>query len=269
MSFTLISQAQITSLTPDHKVFNADSLLEDFDRHPYFGIYKDNYFIAGTAIGTRPTQYNSDVKFQLSISQRLTRSTLPGRTYLFLYFTQKTLWNVFEESLPVRDMNFNPGIGLSKYIIKNNRLVGKATLLLEHESNGRDGEASRSWNKVSLCGSVFLDQSLMLHGKIWVPIVDGENNKDILKYCGMFQVGLQVLTTNKRWAFDVNYVKRKGWNLSGNITINIGFRLSRRFNQYLMLQYYNGYGECLLDYNKFHSRLRMGLLIRPTIFSDF
>lgn len=36
-----------------------------------------------------------------------------------------------------------------------------------------------------------------------------------------------------------------------------------------MLHYYNGYGENLLDYNKFHSRLRIGLLIKPRFFSDF
>ena len=64
-------------------------------------------------------------------------------------------------------------------------------------------------------------------------------------------------------------MKRKGWNLNGNIIVNLGFRVSRKSNQFLMLHYYNGYGENLLDYNKFHSRLRIGLLIRPNMFSDF
>jgi phospholipase A1 len=49
----------------------------------------------------------------------------------------------------------------------------------------------------------------------------------------------------------------------------VGFRFSKRDNQYLMLHFYDGYGENLLDYNKYHCRLRIGLLIRPNFFSDF
>ena len=64
--------------------FNADSIREQFDNGPYFTLFRDNYFILGTTIGQRPTRTNSDVKFQISIAQRLTKSTLPFNTYLFL-----------------------------------------------------------------------------------------------------------------------------------------------------------------------------------------
>ena len=40
-------------------------------------------------------------------------------------------------------------------------------------------------------------------------------------------------------------------------------------NQYFFIQYYNGYGEGLLDYNKFHSRLRVGFVIKPQNFSNY
>ncbi|MGL4493969.1 MAG: phospholipase A, partial [Tannerellaceae bacterium] len=40
-------------------------------------------------------------------------------------------------------------------------------------------------------------------------------------------------------------------------------------NQYLYLQYYNGYGEYLLDYNKYQSMLRIGLIIRQQFFSIY
>lgn len=250
-------------------MMNADSIRRDFDKRPYFGLYKDNYFTVGTSVGPAPRADNSDVKFQVSIAQKLTRSTLPFNTYAFLFYSQKTLWNVFENSMPMRDLNFNPGIGLSKLLIVKNRIVGKATLLLEHESNGRDSIQSRSWNKISLSAAVFIDPHFMVHGKFWIPIVDGENNRDILKYSGIFQAGIQALSTNKRWVFDLTYVKHQGWNLSGNVTINLGFRLFKKHNQFLMLHYYNGYGECMLDYNKYHNRLRIGLLIRPDMFSDF
>ncbi len=51
--------------------------------------------------------------------------------------------------------------------------------------------------------------------------------------------------------------------------VDFAFRIFKRENQYLFFQYYNGYGEGLLDYNKFHSQFRVGLLIRPKLFSDF
>ena len=261
--------AQILVLK-DQEKFSADSLRRDYDKRPYFGIYKDTYFTVGTTVGDKITRYNSDVKFQVSISQRLTKSVLPFDSYLYLYFTQKAMWNIFEESLPFHDLNFNPGIGLARLMIVKGRVVGKMAIMIEHESNGRDGEASRSWNKISLAGAAFIDKNIMVHGKFWIPIVDGANNRDILKYSGIFQTGIQLISSNNRWVFDFTYVKRKNWNpFSGNVQIDLGFRLSRKSNQFLMLQYYGGYGECMLDYNKYHSRLRIGLLIRPEFFSDF
>lgn len=261
-------QAQIVTFG-DQKDFNTDSIRRDFDKRPFFGLYKDNYFTIGTSIGSRPTATNSDVKFQISFAQRLTNSVLPWNTYLYLFYTQKAMWNVFEESLPFHDLNFNPGIGWTKPFFVKGRLVGKASLILEHESNGRDGEASRSWNKISLSGAAFIDPNIMVHAKFWIPIIDGGLNKDILRYSGIYQAGIQGISANKRWVFDITFVKRKGWNLNGNTIINLGFRLFKNHNQFLMLHYYNGYGENLLDYNKYHCRLRIGLLIRPNFFSDF
>ena len=105
--------------------------------------------------------------------------------------------------------------------------------------------------------------------KTWIPIIDGQQNKDILKYCGIFQTGTQFISADRRWVADVTFVKRQGWNLNFNTILNVGFRFSKRDNQYLMLHFYDGYGENLLDYNKYHCRLRIGLLIRPNFFSDF
>ena len=135
------ARAQIVSSTEQR--IDADSMRRAFDKRPYFGLYKDNYFIFGPAIGSRPTNENTNVKFQISISQRLTRSTLPLGTYLYLFYTQKVFWNVLEKSLPMTDLNFNPGIGLTKPLFVKNRYIGKVTLMAEHESNGRDCDASR------------------------------------------------------------------------------------------------------------------------------
>ncbi|MDE6717435.1 MAG: phospholipase A [Muribaculaceae bacterium] len=246
-----------------------DSLKNEFLHAPYFGLYKDNYFTVGTVVGKMPNKHNSDVKFQISIAQRITKTTLPLNSYLFIAFTMKTMWNVFEKSMPMRDLNFNPGIGWSFPFFSKGRYAGKFTLLLEHESNGRDGDESRSWNKISFCGSTMVNEWLMVHSKFWIPIVDGENNMDILKYSGIFQGGFAVTTPNKRFGWALTLVKRQGWNLNFNTILEFNWKILPNDNQYLFAQYYNGYGENMLDYNRFHSRLRVGMVIKPRFFSEF
>lgn len=267
MLLPLLSQAQI--ITEHDNRYYVDSLRREFDNGPYFTLYRDNYFLVGTTLGHKPTKFNSDVKFQVSIAQRLTRSTLPGNTYLFLTFTQQVAWDVFRNSMPMRDFTFNPGIGIARPIFTKDRYVGRATLLLEHMSNGRDSIQSRSWNRIALGASIIIDDMLTVDGKFWIPIVDGQNNRDILKYTGIWQGGATVMSRDKKLGGSLHFVKRTGWNLSFNTTLELFWRPWKAANEYFFLQYYNGYGETLLDYNKFHSRVRVGIVIKPNLFSEY
>lgn len=260
--------AQIWSPTKDD-VYKESDVKHAFETAPYFGIYKDNYFIFGPQVGPKSNRHNTNLKFQVSVAQRLTKSTLPGGTYLYLFYTQKCFWNVLEESFPMHDLNFNPGIGLTKPLFSNNRFIGKLTFILEHESNGRDSTDSRSWNRISLVANVLVAPHLMAYGKLWIPIVDGENNRDLLDYMGIFTVGMSYMPLSERFSATVLFTKRRGWDLNFNTTVELSYKLGRNSNQYLFLQFYNGYGEGMLDYNVFSSALRAGFVIRPRFFSDF
>ncbi|MDE5837504.1 MAG: phospholipase A [Paramuribaculum sp.] len=263
------SFSQIMGEENNHIEISSDSLRKALDNGPYFGLYKDNYFIFGTSVGPKPTRQNTNIKFQISIAQRLTKSVLPWHTYLFLFYSQKCFWNVLERSMPMTDLNFNPGIGLAKHLFVKNRYIGKLLLLAEHESNGRDGTASRSWNKISLGASIMIDPNFIVHGKVWLPIIDGLQNKDILDYCGIYQIGTSFSTINKRFGASIILTKRKGWELNYNTIIELNYKIFPRDNQYLFLQYYNGYGEGLLAFKEFHSQLRVGIVIKPQLFSDY
>ena len=202
--------------------YNADSIRGILDKMPYFTLFKDNYFVGGTTLGHKPTAANSDVKFQLSIAQRLTKSKLPFDTYLFIQYTQKAFWNVFQESLPMKDLNFNPGIGLGHLIVYHNKYIGKGYLMLEHESNGKDSTASRSWNKVTFAVAITLSPNWEAQFKTWT---------------------------------------------SFNTQVELSYKFNNNENQYFFLQYYNGFGENLLEYNKFKSMIRIGFVIKPSDFS--
>lgn len=259
--------AQVLETNPV-AAYNADSVREVLDKMPYFTLFKDNYFIGGTTIGHKPTAANSDVKFQLSIAQRLTKSKLPFDTYLFIQYTQKAFWNVFQESLPMRDLNFNPGIGLGHLIIRRNKFIGKGYLMLEHESNGKDSTASRSWNRISMAADVVLTKNWEVQFQTWIPIVDGKYNKDLLKYKGIFQMAGNFRTDNRRFNCALILTKRKTW-WSFNTQVELSYKFNNNENQYFFLQYYNGYGENLLEYNKFKSMLRIGFVIKPQDFSIY
>lgn len=267
LSLSFSASGQILSEKPDPEF--ADSIRNEFFGRSYFGLYKDNYFSVGTVFPGEPNKRNSDVKFQLSIAQRITNDILPWNTYLFLMFTEKVFWNVFENSMPMRDLNFNPGLGLTKPFFVKGRFSGKMALMIEHESNGRDGDASRSWNKISLSGSALVTNWLLVHAKFWYPIVDGMNNKDLLHYTGLFQTGVEVSSKNRRFIWSATFMKRKTWRFNWNVNLEFAMRIFKQDNQYLFFQFYNGYGESLLDYNQYRSRLRAGICIKPRFFSEF
>lgn len=248
---------------------NADSIVNRFDALPSFGIYKDNYFIVGTDMFKKPNRTNSDAKFQVSIRHRLTNSILPFKTYIFLTYTQKAFWDVFKESFPFRDLNYNPSIGLGRALVRHNRFLGTVSLQFEHESNGKDGEDSRSWNKVTFGTSLMFNDRWTFQSKAWIPIVDGENNKDIVKYAGWGFIGMEYSSPKRKYNASCVVTKRGGANLNANITLNFSIRLFSDDNQYLFLEYYNGYGESMLEYNQYRQRLRLGIVIKPSFISVF
>jgi len=264
-SIRVLIKDYIADTRPD---FNADSVRRLIESGAHFTLFKDNYFIGGIPFGQKIKANNSNVKFQLSISHRLTKSVLPFNTYLFLNFTQKTIWNVMEESMPMRDMNFNPGIGIGHLIIYENKYIGRSSIMIEHESNGKDSLSSRSWNKVSLNTSIMLSKRLNAQLKLWVPIIDSENNRDILKYNGIGHFGLDYISRNERVRASALATWRTK-SFSFNTQWELSFKLDKKVNQFLFVQYYNGYGENLLDYNQYKSILRVGFVIKPQSFSVY
>lgn len=247
---------------PDDKL-KADSIIKVFDDSPSFGIYKDNYIVVGSDLLRHPDSDNSDAKFQISVMQRLTNSVLPMKTYLFLTYTQVAFWDVFQESFPFRDINFNPTVGLGKPLVKNNRYLGDISIQLEHESNGKDGTDSRSWNKISFSGLFNINSHWTYFTKLWIPFVDGENNPDLVNYKGY---GTLALNYNQRNKYSLSFIAtpRSGGFGNMNMTFNASYRLFKDENQYLFFEFYNGYGEGLLDYKEFHQRFRLGFVIKPT-----
>ena len=139
---------------------------------------------------------------------------------------------------------------------------------MEHESNGRDSIYSRSWNFVSATLKTSLSRKVNFTLKGWIPYWYGDN-ADLPRYIGFGEARLAWMAKNHRLIIDIIGRKGAAWNWNGNLQAQICFKPFRRENQFVVLQWYQGYGESLIDYNKSVSYLRLGFLIRPNHFSYY
>ena len=242
---------------------NRGEVYDTIQKMPAFSIYHDNYLISGIPTNQSPNKDNADIKYQISFKQLVTRTTLPLNSYLFLSYSQKAFWNVYRKSSPFEEINFNPAIGLGKPLFrKDGQISGLAELKLEHESNGLAGEDSRSWNRISGVFHTPLGRRTLLSLKAWIPFAYRDPHPDLLDYVGLGEVKLEQTIFSNKLIAEVTI--RKGLeDWKGSIGSKIYYKLfNNTGNQYLMLEWFAGYAESLIDYNRYTSMVRIGYVIK-------
>lgn len=243
-----------------------DTVESIISSNPAFTIYKDNYFITGSTLSDVPDKYNSDAKYQISFKQRLVNQPLPFGFYPFLSYTQKTFWDIYVNSSPFAESNYNPSIFIIRPFFKKNLLHSSLILSIEHESNGRDrADGSKSWNFFSATYCKIITSKAMVSLKLWIP-VGLSDNPDLMEYIGQGEATCYWVIKENRLTADMIARKGTSWDWKGSFQINIAFRPFRIRNQYLMLQWCYGYAESLIDYQQKHNILRVGLVLKPTFY---
>lgn len=242
--------------------------IDSIKSQPSFSIYGDNYLITGTEIGETPTKTNSDAKFQIGFKQRLARFDNFFDTYLFLTYRQLSFWGIYQNSLPFRETNYNPSILFGKILIKDNKVNGGIWMEMQHESNGLDGEDSRSWNFISLKYATTLTKAWYGSIEGWLPLAVAEENSDILNYRSNFELGLTYYPTHK-WIFQGDFRRSFTSELLGRVMLTANYRLVKNRNQFIYLQYYNGNAESLIDYQQHVHMIRIGIAFKDLNFLYF
>jgi phospholipase A1 len=225
------------------------------------------YFIAGSR---GPTT----ARFQISFKYRLFDTTSgfgqgkPWLTGLYLGYTQNSLWDLSSESEPFRDTSYRPSLFWQWKRAGERRVLDAVRVGLEHESNGEEGERSRSLNTAF----VRPEWSWRLRGgasfqftpKLYAYL-DKEENPDIDEYRGYVDWRMRFDSGNL-WI--TTAVARFGSAGKGSLQLDFA-RRTRDFrfggvSGYLYAQYFNGYGEDIIDYNvRRRAQFRVGFAIVP------
>lgn len=267
--FVLFCYSTVSVKAQENDSIERPTATQIFLSQPNFSIYKDNYFITGTTLRETPSKENLDIKYQVSFKHLLLRKPVFDNVYAFITYTQKSFWSIYKESSPFEDINFNPSIGLMRPYTGKNGRIGYYSLMVEHESNGRDSLASRSWNFISLNWRGELNNSMFLRTKVLIPLTVGDENSDLLDYVSFADAGMTYVFKKDKLYADILFKKGATWDWKGAIQTQLVYRPFMSSNLYLMLEWYYGYGEGLLEYKQKTSMLRVGIIIKPTFMNFF
>jgi len=218
----------------------------------------------------------SRTKFQLSLKYRLFNrggslgSRWPWVTGVYFGYTQTSFWDLDAPSEPFEDTSYKPelmfrsdDLGLQlPYLFGSNLQAG-----LLHESNGRDGPASRSTNIVYVRPRwAFYEPrtslGLMVIPTFWLYVLnDDAHNKDLPDYRGYFNLELKlgrpgglVCGTSLRYA-------QEGLSSQIDLTYPLHSFLAGNLDLYLHIQYVNCLAESLLHYTDRTKALRIGVAV--------
>ncbi len=226
-------------------------------------LYKFNYLLPVTYAKNVPNDERKSVetKFQISLAKPLFYDLFGFGESLVAAYTQTSWWQITRTSAPFRETNYQPEIFLNFASPKYLDQIGIKNLKfgLLHESNGRDGKKSRSWNRAYV-QSDFVYGKLNISPRAWVVIGDKGDNKDILKYIGRGDVRLIYNLNDHIFSLMLRNNLHFDKTNKGAAEISYMFPIFST-GVYGYLQYFTGYGESLIDYNRHTDKIGLGFVI--------
>ncbi|MDA3837653.1 MAG: phospholipase A [Candidatus Delongbacteria bacterium] len=230
----------------------------------------------GINVSTKLNNDNFD-QWQVKVNSGF-KYELVKNTNLFFTYSIAALWEMTENSSPFKDINHDleffwvTKFGLIPFL--NDALVS-TKLGYEHTSNGLDDESidyegstrrSRSVHNLNIqptfrFGSKYI---FVVSPKFWINTVQ-RDNPDIGDYYGNFDLHSKIIFPN-RFTLSSKYranLKSGNGRTETRLTIPMTWPASWIFgyepNTYWFFEYFEGYGETLLDYNVYTRSIRAGI----------
>jgi len=251
-------------------------------RHAPFVLipHKPNYLLATWDDTLDEQDKNNEpyeTKFQVSFKIPVTPEDKEWT--LFFGYTQLSVWQMTNtsQSSPFRDNNYEPELML--YYVPQQAFFGSGRIrlinfgLFNHQSNGQSGEKSRSWNRSYIETVLEYNTNHYLGLKAWHRWEEdkkdgpndpkGDDNPDIEDYIGHGEI--KYLYASKDFNFGItgrdnfHYKKDRYGSYQLDLTFPVGLFVKDDLRIYI--QYFDGYGETLIDYNQRRKRFGVGVIL--------
>lgn len=228
--------------------------------------YRDLVTTEGEVLGLD----HIEAKFQISLKTMLVNNLFVERGAFYFAFTGTSYWQVYNKdvSSPFRETNYEPELFLTMPFTWAPLNIDATLLMLgfSHQSNGQSGSLSRSWNRL-YARFIWEQGDFVFSFKPWYRIPEsakdspsdprGDDNPDIEDYMGHFEFAAGYRKDQQE--ITALFRNNLSSNNKGAIQIEWTFPLLQNVRGYI--QYFNGYGENLIDYNVHTERIGVGFLL--------
>lgn len=282
-SHVMAAGEQTQQVVPNDESTSKDNNLTPLERrvaiemgtrfHPFvLSPHKPNYILPYTYSET-PNQapfdptvdgplQKEEIKFQFSLKFPIADELFGESGSLYFAYTNLSFWQAYNSShsSPFRETNHEPELFIT---IPNdweiwgfkNRLNSIGVV---HQSNGRGASHSRSWDRI-YAEFIFERENVYLSFRPWirVPTTGEEDNPDIEHFMGHGELRIAYATGRHTAAVLLRNNFRS--DNRGAIELDFSTPMSRRAKWFV--QFFDGYGESLIDYNARIRRFGVGVAL--------
>ncbi len=204
---------------------------------------------------------DAEINFQISFKVPIWRNIFAQNVDAYFAYTAQSWWQLFNSDIssPFRETNYEPELyvrNFTNYDVFGFTLAGWS-VGINHQSNGRSEPLSRSWNRVmGRLGFVVRDDTTVML-RLWDRIEeasDDDDNPDIEDFRG--NGDLRVIWTPGQSTYTAML---RNARKNGAYELTWSYPLGKVFRFYA--QYYDGYGESLIDYDRSVSRFSLGFSV--------
>ncbi|MGA6924370.1 MAG: phospholipase A, partial [Desulfosarcina sp.] len=234
-----------------------------------FSVYQPMYFLLGVEPGLEQSKFQFSFKYRLFNPNGYLAEKTPWISGFHLAYSQRSIWNLEEDSLPFDDTRYMPEIFylMPKIDLHIDRVSAFGVQGgFQHESNGKADSESRSTNYLYIKPILGVHLGGAFHLRVAPKIFtyvnnEDENNGDLADYRGYVELETAImdpegiaLSSHLWWA-------EEGASVQLDLTYPMSQLLGKSLNFYLQAQYFSGYGETLIRYDERNDAFRLGLSI--------
>lgn len=208
---------------------------------------------------------DDELKFQVSFQMPLATELFGGNTDLLFAYTSVAWWQTFNNDIanPFRETNYEPEFIFRTYANKD--ILGLNLVNWElgynHQSNGQSEPTSRGWDRAVGSAAFELTDNTVFGLRAWHILDSQDNNSDIERYMGYGEFFLGWVPN--RNTFTAMY---RPASEGDAVQLTWSYPISRYLRLYA--QYWNGYGESLIDYQVRTQRFGIGVALNDVLSRD-